>query len=110
LFVVDVSSQSDAWPAGDPPLVLAAKTGHEISLLRELLERRCPVDASSATGETALHCVAALWEHNSVAEAVRMLLQAGSHPGLADNLRRQLPLHLMAKRCGAGGKRTSGAG
>ncbi|KAF4528776.1 hypothetical protein B566_EDAN017253 [Ephemera danica] len=90
-------SEASAWPAGDPPLVLAAKTGHEVTLLRELLEHRCPVDASSATGETALHCVAALWEASSVAEAI--LLSRGADVGL-QNDRGETPL-LEAMESGA---------
>jgi len=93
------------WPAGDPPLVLAAKHTRDPALLTRLLSAAgCDKDARSATGETALHCVVGTWE--DPADAVRVLVSAGCSANLADQVGRQLPLHVLARRC-AQPKKTS---
>ncbi|CAB3371495.1 Hypothetical predicted protein [Cloeon dipterum] len=94
------------WPAGDPPLVLAAKHSRDPCLLTWLLAAKCDKDARSATGETALHCVVGHWD--DPAEAVRVLISAGCSANLADQLRRQMPLHVLARRCSQSKKTSFG--
>lgn len=97
VFAADGVNLEANWPAGDPPLVLAAKHSREPALLTRLLSANCDKDARSATGETALHCVVGTWE--DPADAVRVLISAGCSANLSDQVRRQLPLHVLARRC-----------